>query len=89
MKLTDQEKISEIQSNFYSSSNNQPFNSIALPLVRRQFPTLFAQKLVSNGPFKVADQLLQNQFQYERKNKNAWSKWKLNPSKERRRIYSR
>lgn len=84
MKLTDQEKISEIQSNFYSSSNT---NQYALPLVRRQFPTLFAQKLVSNEPFKIADQMLQNQFYYERKNKNTWSKWKLNPAKERRRIY--
>lgn len=87
MKLTDQEKISEIQSNFSSINNTYPYNSIALPLVRRQFPTLFAEKLMSNEPFKVADQMLQNQFYYERKNKNTWSKWKLNPAKERKRIY--
>lgn len=70
MKLSDEEKYSEVKEPI---SNGYP-NSISMPLVRRVFPELFANCLVSTVPRSSST-------------RNKSGGWKLNPAKEKKRIY--
>ena len=76
------------------------YNSIAMPLVRRVFPELFANTLVGVVPnstsaqnnaeldemAKMCRKLLDNQWNLERRQRKK-SGWILNPAKEKKRIY--
>ena len=72
-----------------------------MPMVRRVFPELFASKLVGNVPnstsaqnnseldetAKLCRKLLENQWNLEKRHRKKSSGWKLNPAKEKKRIY--
>lgn len=70
-------------------------------MVRRVFPELFASKLVGAVPnstsaqnnseldetAKICRKLLENQWNLEKRHRKKSSGWKLNPAKEKKRIY--
>lgn len=72
-----------------------------MPLVRRVFPELFANCLISTVPNSTSTQnnaeldetanlcrkLLENQWNLEKRHRKKSSGWKLNPAKEKKRIY--
>ena len=71
-----------------------------MPMVRRVFPKLFASKLVGVVPnstsaqnnaeldetAKMCRKLLENQWDFEKRQRKK-SGWRLNPAKEKKRIY--
>jgi len=65
-----------------------------MPLVRRVFPKLFAKTLVGTVPnnaelddtAKMCRKLLENQWNFEKRQRKK-SCWRLNPAKEKKRIY--
>ena len=72
-----------------------------MPLVRRVFPELFANTLVGVVPnstsaqnnaelddtAKMCRKLLENQWNLEKRQRKKCSGWRLNPAKEKKRIY--
>jgi len=72
-----------------------------MPMVRRVFPELFASKIVGVVPnstsaqnnseldetAKICRKLLENQWNLERRHRKKSSGWRLNPAKEKKRIY--
>lgn len=86
MKLSEEEKLSQVIESVKSSGGFGQYNQFALPLVRRSFPTLFANKIVGVQPIQqnTMSQLLQNQHNLN--NGKRFYNFKLNPKKERKRL---
>jgi len=58
-----------------------------MPLVQRVFPKLFAKNIAGvDETAKMCRKLLENQWNFEKRQRKN-SGWKLNPAKEKKRIY--
>lgn len=87
MKLSEEEKLSQVIESVKSRDGFVPYNQFSLPLVRRSFPSLFSNKLVGVQPIQqnTMAQLLKNQHNLNKGKR--FDNFKLNPKKERKRIH--
>jgi hypothetical protein len=72
-RRSDVEHISDIRQDTDLTYTNGAFSPIAMPLVRRQFPALFANVLVGVAP-------INKDWKTQKKKVNNW---KLNPKKQK------